>query len=224
MERLIERDLNSQTMVIRGHDKLNRPIILRFPRQRVWSVDSDASSQEDEDSFYWAQLYIAERAIAVAEIRSRGQSELLAVFFGFGSYDSKNAPPVGVMIRTVTGLQANYPERLGKAVVMDVPFWINALISVVQPFLSVKTREKLVVLGSSSLMPGSLWRPFSSSVDSVTTRDAVLRELVDADQAMPRFRDDGNLKSDIVIDHFLHHIPFYELYDFGDTATSIIEF
>lgn len=220
MERLIEHDLMKQTMAIRGLDKQNRPIILRFPRQRPWN---DTSSQEEEDSFQWAQLYMAERAIAAAEIRSRSHSELLTVFFDFGSYDSKNAPPVSVMIRTVTVLQANYPERLGKALIMDVPFWINAVISVVQPFLSAKTREKLVVLGSSSLVPASLWRPFSSSDDSASTRDAALRELVDADQAMPRFRDDGHLKSDIDIAHFLRDIPFYELYDFGVSALSVAE-
>jgi CRAL/TRIO domain len=220
MERLIEHDLNKQTMAVRGHDKRNRPIILRFPRQSAWN---NTSAQDEEDSFQWAQLYVAERAIAAAEMRSRSQSELLTVFFDFGSYDSKNAPPVGVMIRTVTVLQAHYPERLGKAVILDVPFWINAVISVVQPFLSAKTREKLVVLGSSSLMPTSLWRPFSSSADSAAPRDAPFRELVDADQSMPRFREDGLLKSDIDVARFLRQVPFYELYDFGDTTSSVVK-
>jgi hypothetical protein len=220
MERLIEHELSIQTMAIRGHDKLNRPIILRFPRQRPWSVGNDATSQEEEDSFLWAQLYMAERAIATAEKCSRSQSEQLTVFFDFGSYDSKNAPPLSVMIRTVTLLQANYPERLGKALIMDVPFWINAVISIVQPFLSAKTREKLVVLGSSSLMPASLWQPFSSSVDSAALRDAAIRELVDADQAVPRLRNDGQLVTVIDIAYQLKHVPFYELYDFGVTLSS----
>jgi CRAL/TRIO domain len=201
LETIIDRDLSIQTMAIRGHDKANRPIIIRLPRQNPWSTASDVSSQDDEDGFKWAQLYMAERAMAVTEIRSKGKCEQLTAFLALGSYDSSNAPPINVMIRTITALQTNYPERLGKAVAMDVPFWISALITIVKPFLSTKTRDKLVVLGAS-------------------TADRAIREIVDPDQAMPFMLSDGKLHSTIDVTHQLRHVPFYELYDFDSTSSS----
>lgn len=203
-EKLIEDDFSVQKMAVRGHDKENRPIIVRSSRGSKWSGDEAA-----DEGFRWAQVYIAERAIAATELQSMGKNEKLTAFFDFSSYSAHNAPPVKVMVDTVKVLQANYPERLGKAVVLDAPFWMQAIMNIVTPFLAIKTRDKLVVLGISPLP--SLWPVKGSSYAEV--REQTVRAVVDLEHAMPFMLPDGKLASTIDVDRQLRQVPFYELYD-----------
>lgn len=203
-EKLIEADLRIQKMAVRGYDKQNRPIIVKFCRETKWSGE-----ETSDEGFQWAQLYVAERAIAATELRSIGKSEQLTAIFDFSVYDSGNTPPVRVMVETIKVLQANYPERLGKALVLDAPFWMHALMKVVNPFLALKTREKLAVLGTSALP--NLWPLRGSSFAEI--REETVRAIVDPDQAMPFMLPDAKLTSAIDAAYQLRQVPFYELYD-----------
>jgi hypothetical protein len=203
-EKLIEEDFRIQKMAVRGYDKENRPIIVKFCRETLWSGKENAG-----EGFQLAQLYIAERAIAATELRSVGNSEQLTAIFDFSAYDAGNAPPVTVMVDTIKILQTNYPERLGKAVVLDAPFWMQALVQIVNPFLAAKTRAKLNVV-ATSIMP-KLWPLRGASTAEI--RENSVRDVVDPDQAMPFMLPDAKLTSAIDIAHQLRHVPFYELYD-----------
>jgi CRAL/TRIO domain len=203
-EAIIENDLGIQKMAVRGHDKENRPIIVKFCREAKWSVESPHA----DEGFTMSQLYVAERAIAVAELSSLGTNEKLTAIFDFGAYDSSHAPPITVMVETLKALQANYPERLGKALILDTPYWMQAVMQLVSPFLSAATRDKLTLLGSS-ILP-RLW---SSGPSAEEVRLSAVRAIVDPDQAMPFMLPDASRTSDIDVTHQLRRVPFFELYD-----------
>jgi CRAL/TRIO domain len=203
-EAIIENDLGIQKMAVRGHDKERRPIIVKFCREAKWSVESPHA----DEGFTMAQLYFAERAIAVAELSSLGTNEKLTAIFDYSAYDSSHAPPITVMVETLKALQANYPERLGRALILDTPYWMQAVMQLVSPFLSAATRDKLTMLGSS-ILP-RLW---SSGPSADEIRLSTVCAIVDPDQAMPFMLPNARRTSDIDVTHQLRRVPFYELYD-----------
>jgi hypothetical protein len=120
------------------------------------------------------------------------------------------------MIDTVKMLQANYPERLGKALILEAPFWMLAVFKVVSAFLAEETRAKVSIVSSGSL--SSLW-PFGGSSPE-TSREAIVRDVVDSSQAMPFMLPDAELNSEISIERQLKDVPFHELYDFDKVILS----
>lgn len=52
-------------------------------------------------------------------------------------------PSLGVARQVLNILQDHYPERLGHAIVINIPFLINAFFKVITPFIDPVTREKL---------------------------------------------------------------------------------
>jgi CRAL/TRIO domain len=217
-EKLIEDDLHIQKMAVRGYDKENRAIIVKLCREAQWS-----GSETADEAFYLAQLYIAERAIAATELRSIGKKEQLTAIFDFSTYDAANKPPVTVIVHTLKILQANYPERLGKAIALDAPFFMQAVIAVVNPLLAAKTRDKLAILGSSSLQLPKLWPLRGTSPSPAEVREETVRAVLDPDQAMPFMLPDAKLISAIDVVRQLRQVPFYELYDYAtpDSVTAV---
>ena len=49
----------------------------------------------------------------------------------------------GAFIQVLNILQDHYPERLGRAFVINVPFLLNAFYKMINPFIDPVTREKL---------------------------------------------------------------------------------
>ena len=135
----IEQDLATQLMVVRGMDRDKRAIVIKFPRQ----------SSGTQEAFIATQLYIAERAIATTEVLSLGKQEKVVCVFDFGTYSSSNAPPRSAITTTVHLLQRNYPERLDHLLILEAPFWMRALFTIIHPFLSADTKEKLIMIGDN---------------------------------------------------------------------------
>lgn len=194
-------------MAVRGHDKENRAIIIKLCREGKWSGDETA-----DEGYQLAQSFIAERAIAATETRSIGTIEQITLVFDLSAYSAANAPPVKVMIETIKILQAKYPERLGKVIVLDAMVWMQAVLKVINPFLVAKTREKLVVLGSSLFF--DFWPLRGTFPSSAVIREESVRTVVHPDQAMPFMLPDAKLISAIDVVHLLRQVPFYELYDY----------
>jgi CRAL/TRIO domain len=205
-ERLIDRDVNVQTMAVRGHDKKKRAIVVKACRSIPWDTDDTEAGL----GFKMTQIYFAERAIAATEVMTLGRDDYLAAMFDFGAYESTNSPPARVMIATVKELQANYPERLGNAVVVGAPFWMQAVMKMLYPFMAEATRSKLHVLGSSPL--GSLWAT-SKSPTADLIREETIGAIVDGEQAMAFMLAEAKLTSEINVQRQLHDVPFFQLYD-----------
>jgi hypothetical protein len=123
-------------MVVRGSDRELRAVVYKPQRQ---SPTDDA----ENEAYILSQIYTAERAIASTEYISRGQQEKIFVIFSFAGYASKNSVSTSAMKESSTILQRVYPERLKMLVVLDPPFWIRAVFTIMYPFLSLATREKM---------------------------------------------------------------------------------
>jgi hypothetical protein len=180
-------------MAVRGHDKDKRAIIIKKSR----TAKSDETTY---DSYLKVHVFMAEKAIAATEIKSRGKEEKLVALYDFKDYQSGSAPPVDVLKETATTLQAHYPERLRKAILLDPPLWMQALFTLVHAFLAAETGEKI-----SMLAEGRFW--------SNDYKDQEIRSFLDPEQAMPFMLKDGHLTSEIDIDRLLNKVPFHSLYD-----------
>lgn len=135
----LEEELSKQVMVVRGKDRESHSIVVKMPRE---------SPETNEETFITAQLYIAERAIAATEFLSCGENEKVVAIFEFGTYSSANAPPFRVMRAMATILQRNYPERLFHLVILDPPFFMRTIYTLIHPFLSADTNEKVILISN----------------------------------------------------------------------------
>jgi hypothetical protein len=183
---LIRKDLETQPMAIRGHDRGRRAILIKTGR---------LSRETDDEAYMLAQLYMVERATACTEALSAGVEEEIVAVFDFATYSSAHSPPVRTVIRTMTALQHHYPERLRKLVVLDGPLWMRGLFHAVSPFLSDKTKSKIVLASGPA------------------GKEASLSPLVDPDHATPFMLPDGKLSSPIETRKVLNDVAFHSLYD-----------
>ena len=134
MAELIRADMTRQYNVMRGHDKQNRTVMIKFPR-----VKSGAT----EESYILTQLYMAERSTAATEFCSLGTQERSVAIYDYNGFDSNNAPAFQMQLNAATLLQKTYPERLGLVVMVEPPFWLRGLFSMISPFLSSSITDRI---------------------------------------------------------------------------------
>ena len=61
-----------------------------------------------------------------------------------GNVETSKVPPLSVGREVLHILQTHYPERLGKALLTNIPFLGRAFLKLIYPFIDPLTREKLV--------------------------------------------------------------------------------
>jgi hypothetical protein len=69
--------------------------------------------------------------------------ETLALIVNFNETKSGQNASMGQAKQTLNILQNHYPERLGRALVINVPFVIWGFFKLITPFIDPLTREKL---------------------------------------------------------------------------------
>ncbi len=57
--------------------------------------------------------------------------------------DKAKSPSISTARVVLNILQDHYPERLGKALIIKIPFYINAFFKIIMPFVDPVTREKV---------------------------------------------------------------------------------
>jgi len=215
---LLRLDLRRQPMAIRGHDRDYRALLIKMGRTAGPSSSNRGGTDGDDDdlsasstssteslspsdrelAYTLAQLYVVERASACAEYVSRGHQEELVAVFDFATYSSANSPPIKTIIHAATLLQHHYPERLKALVILDAPFWMRAVYFAVQPFLSDRTKKKIVMVSGTE-----------------AKAEVFQGELVhvEPEHATPLMMPDGKLRTVIDPDRFLDEVPFHAPYD-----------
>jgi hypothetical protein len=81
----------------------------------------------------------SERAI---DICPEGQ-EQVCIIVDYKQATSNNTPSVSTGLQALNILQHHYVERLGRGLVVNMPWWINAFFSAIQPFMDPITRDKI---------------------------------------------------------------------------------
>lgn len=121
--------------VILGFDKDARPCLYLKPGRQ-----NTKTSQRQVQHM----VYMLERVI---DYMPSGQDSLaLLIDFKASPVGTQNnkIPPVGVGRQVLNILQTHYPERLGKALLTNIPFLGWTFLKIIHPFIDPLTREKLV--------------------------------------------------------------------------------
>ncbi|KAK7412845.1 hypothetical protein VNO78_04515 [Psophocarpus tetragonolobus] len=102
-------------------------------------------TEEKRSEFLRWRCQLMEKGIQKLNLKPGGASSLLQI------NDLKNSPgPSRKELRiatkqTVAMLQDNYPEMVAKNIFINVPFWYYALNALLSPFLTQRTKSKIVV-------------------------------------------------------------------------------
>ncbi|CAK7246118.1 MAG: Phosphatidylinositol transfer protein (PITP) [Sporothrix thermara] len=144
--------------VLLGYDKQGRVChYLRPSRQ-----NTEASPRQVQHL-----VYMVERVI---DIMPAGQETLaLLVNFKTTKKSGDNAPPPGISTgrEVLHILQTHYPERLGRALVINVPWVVWGFFKLITPFIDPLTREKLKFNEDMNLHVPSeqLWTDFQGKLE-----------------------------------------------------------
>ncbi|KAI0264451.1 CRAL-TRIO domain-containing protein [Gloeopeniophorella convolvens] len=114
--------------VVFGYDTHRRPALYMIP-----------SRQNTEESPRQIQFvfWLLERALDLAG--PGVESIVLMINFA----DKAKNPSLGTAKQVLNILQTHYPERLGAALILNVPFLINAFFKLISPFIDPITRNKM---------------------------------------------------------------------------------
>ncbi|KAL7270613.1 Phosphatidylinositol transfer protein (PITP) [Rhizina undulata] len=117
--------------VILGYDNNSRPCLYLNPAKQ----NTEKSPRQIQHL-----VFMLERVI---DLLPAGQ-ETLALLVDFKSSTNSSNPSVGQGREVMNILQMHYPERLGRAFVVNIPLLVWGFLKLINPFIDPLTREKLV--------------------------------------------------------------------------------
>lgn len=134
MKEKLAADMDRQVVIIRGHDKERRAVLVKCGRQKSGTTDEE---------YKLAQFYSIERASACTEFLSRGRQEQTVTIFDYSSVNSSHSPPITIQLSAISTLKSLYPERLYTNIMLNAPFWMQGLYAANKMFLPVKITQKV---------------------------------------------------------------------------------
>jgi len=124
----LEPEFVTGKQILFGYDAQNRPALYMLPSRQ----NTDPSDRQIQQV-----VWVLERA---TDLMGAG-TETLALMIDYG--EKAKSPPFSTSLTVLNILQDHYPERLGRAFVINVPFLLNAFYKLINPFIDPVTREKL---------------------------------------------------------------------------------
>ncbi|KAI1477243.1 hypothetical protein K445DRAFT_316281 [Daldinia sp. EC12] len=118
--------------VLLGYDKHCRPCHYLNPGRQ----NTEVSPRQVQHL-----VFMLERVIDLMP----AQQETLSLLINFKSGKSRTntAPGIGQGREVLHILQTHYPERLGRAMIINIPWVVNGFFKLITPFIDPLTREKL---------------------------------------------------------------------------------
>jgi len=136
---LVRADLAAGKVSMAGVDRTGRPVMLAFPARHF-------SANRDMATF---KRFIAYLLDSICARIPRGQEKFLVVVdlkgWGYANCD------VRAYIAAIEIMQNYYPERLGKALMIHVPYLFMKAWKMVQPFIDANTKDKFVFVDDKKL-------------------------------------------------------------------------
>ncbi|VAH68139.1 unnamed protein product [Triticum turgidum subsp. durum] len=120
---LVRTELSHEMTYMAGTDRAGRPVMLAFPAKH-FSATRDMAGFKRQEKF-----------LCVVDLKG----------WGYANCD------VRAYIAAIEILQSYYPERLGKALMIHVPYLFMKAWKLVQPFIDANTRDKFVFVDDKSL-------------------------------------------------------------------------
>ncbi|KAG5645927.1 hypothetical protein DXG03_004716 [Asterophora parasitica] len=124
----VEPEAVTGKQVLFGYDTRGRPALYLFPSRQ----NTDEPTRQIQMT-----VWMLERTI---DLMGPG-IETLALLINYG--DKAGNPSLGVARTVLNILQDHYPERLGAALILNVPFLLNAFYKLINPFIDPVSREKM---------------------------------------------------------------------------------
>ncbi|CAL9232129.1 unnamed protein product [Arabidopsis halleri] len=154
IEELLDENLGDdldKVVFMQGHDKENHPVCYNvyceFQNKDLYQ--KTFSDEEKRERFLRWRIQFLEKSIRNLEFVAGGVSTICQV------NDLKNSPGPGkTELRLATKqalhlLQDNYPEFVSKQIFINVPWWYLAFYRIISPFMSQRSKSKLVFAGPS---------------------------------------------------------------------------
>ncbi|ELR05617.1 hypothetical protein VC83_07659 [Pseudogymnoascus destructans] len=128
---------------ISPENKTGKQIILGFDEEARPCHYLNPGRQNTESSHRQVEhlAYMLERVI---DMMVPGQESIcLLINFKSSKSRSNTSPPFAIAREVLNILQTHYPERLGRAALVNIPFVVNMFLKLIMPFVDPLTREKL---------------------------------------------------------------------------------
>ncbi|KAF8510786.1 CRAL-TRIO domain-containing protein [Gautieria morchelliformis] len=125
---LVEPEAVTGKEIIFGYDVIGRPALYLLPSRQ------NTNEQTRQIQF---TVWMLERCVDLME---PGVGNL-ALLINFA--DRAKNPSLGTARKVLNILQSHYPERLGLALIINVPFLVMAFLNLIFPFVDPVTREKV---------------------------------------------------------------------------------
>lgn len=113
-----------------GFDKSGRPCLYLLPQNQ----NTKPGPRQVEHL-----VYMLERTI---DLHPPGQ-ESLALLIDFRNTSSGGTPGMGIAKQVLDILQNHYPERLGRALLTHLPWYVSLFLKAINPFIDPVTKEKI---------------------------------------------------------------------------------
>ncbi|KAL1594218.1 Phosphatidylinositol transfer protein (PITP) [Nothophoma quercina] len=113
-----------------GFDKAGRPCLYLLPQNQ----NTKPGPRQVEHL-----VYMLERTI---DLHPPGQ-ESLALLIDFRNTSSGGTPGLGIAKQVLDILQNHYPERLGRALLTHLPWYVSMFLKAINPFIDPVTKEKI---------------------------------------------------------------------------------
>ncbi|KAF2825760.1 CRAL/TRIO domain-containing protein [Ophiobolus disseminans] len=113
-----------------GFDKEGRPCLYLLPQNQ-----NTKPSQKQVEHL----VYMVERTL---DLHPPGQ-EGLALLIDFRNTGAGGTPPMSISKQVLDILQSHYPERLGRALLTHLPWYVTAFLKLIGPFIDPVTKTKI---------------------------------------------------------------------------------
>ncbi|KAJ4984363.1 cral trio domain-containing protein [Stagonosporopsis vannaccii] len=113
-----------------GFDKSGRPCLYLLPQNQ----NTKPGPRQVEHL-----VYMLERTL---DLHPPGQ-ESLALLIDFRNTSSGGTPGMGIAKQVLDILQNHYPERLGRALLTHLPWYVSLFLKAINPFIDPVTKEKI---------------------------------------------------------------------------------
>ncbi|KAK8849803.1 hypothetical protein IAR55_005139 [Kwoniella newhampshirensis] len=123
-------EAESGKIILNGFDLDGRPVLYMRPGRE----NTEVSPRQIRHL-----IYHLERAL---DFMPPGQ-EQVAIIVDYKSATSQSNPSISTARKVLNILQNHYVERLGRGLVVNMPWWINAFFTGITPFLDPITRDKI---------------------------------------------------------------------------------
>ncbi|KAL6709139.1 Phosphatidylinositol transfer protein (PITP) [Coniothyrium glycines] len=126
----ISEENETGKQVLLGFDNEGRPCLYLLPQNQ---------NTKETPKRVEHLVYMLERTI---DIHPPGQ-ESLALLIDFRNTGAGGTPSLSMSKQVLDILQNHYPERLGRALLTHLPWYVNAFLRVVNPFIDPVTKTKI---------------------------------------------------------------------------------